>query len=135
MREVGEHRLRQALALADGTPGELVTALLPTMFSTPMPRATMDAFRAGMETFHPRGFRAMARACAENVRDVLAHIRVPTLLLYGDRDMRATLRVAEDLEAAIPDARLVVLRDTGHLCNLEAPGEFNAAVRDFLASG
>jgi pimeloyl-ACP methyl ester carboxylesterase len=54
------------------------------------------------------------------------------LLVYGDRDVRAPLSVAQDLQAAISRSRLVVLPDAGHVCNVEAPEEFNAAVRDFL---
>jgi pimeloyl-ACP methyl ester carboxylesterase len=130
--EVAEPRLRQALALADGAPAEFVAALLPTMFSKPMPRETVDDFRASMEAFHPRGFRAMALASAEDVRDALPHVDVPTLLVYGDRDVRAPLTVAEDLQAAISGSRLVVLPDAGHVCNVEAPDEFNVAVRDFI---
>jgi len=130
--EAAEQRLRQALALADGTPEAFVGALLPTMFSKPMPRETVDAFRASMQAFHPRGFRAMAQASAEDVRDVLPHLDVPTLLVYGDRDVRAPLTVAEALQAGISGSRLVVLPDAGHVCNIEAPDEFNDAVRDFL---
>jgi pimeloyl-ACP methyl ester carboxylesterase len=133
--EAAEQRLRQSLALADGAPEALVAALLPTMFSKPMPPETVAGFREGMLAFHPRGFRAMARASAQDVRDVLHHIDVPTLLLYGDRDVRAPMTVARALEAAIPTSRLVVLPAAGHVCNVEAPDEFNAAVRDFLASG
>jgi pimeloyl-ACP methyl ester carboxylesterase len=132
---VAEHRLRQALALAEGTPEEFVSALLPTMFSETTPRETVDDFRASMQSFHPRGFRAMARASAEDVRDVLPHIDVPTLLVYGDRDVRAPLVVAEALHAAISGSRLVVLPDAGHICNVEAPKEFNDAVRGFLEDG
>jgi pimeloyl-ACP methyl ester carboxylesterase len=130
--EVAEQRVRQALALADGTPEAFVGALLPTMFSKPMPRETVDAFRASMQAFHPRGFRAMAQASAEDVRDVLPHVDVPTLLVYGDRDVRAPLVVAEALQAAISGSSLVVLPDAGHVCNIEAPSEFNDAVRGFL---
>jgi pimeloyl-ACP methyl ester carboxylesterase len=97
-----------------------------------MPRETIDDFCAGMQAFHPRGFRAIARASAEDVRDVLPRIDVPTLLVYGDRDVRAPLTVAKNLQAAISGSKLVVLPDAGHLCNVEAPDEFNAAVRDFL---
>jgi pimeloyl-ACP methyl ester carboxylesterase len=130
--EVAERRLRQALVLADGAPEAFVAALLPTMFSKPMPRETVDDFRASMQAFHPRGFRAMAQASAEDVRDLLPGVDVPTLLVYGDRDERAPLTVAEDLQAAIPGSTLVVLPHAGHACNIEAPDEFNAAVRDFL---
>jgi pimeloyl-ACP methyl ester carboxylesterase len=130
--DIAEQRLRQALALADATPDAFVAALPPTMFSKPMPHKTVDAFRASMRAFHPRGFRAIARASAEDVRTVLPHVDVPTLLVYGDRDQRAPLTVAQDLQAAIPGSRLVVIPDAGHVCNIEAPDAFNAAVQYFL---
>jgi pimeloyl-ACP methyl ester carboxylesterase len=130
--EVAEERLRQALALADGTPNALVGALLPAMFSKAISPETFEDFRASMQEFHPSGFRAMARASAEDVRDVLPHVDVPTLLVYGDRDVRAPLDVAKTLHAAIPGSRLVLLPHVGHVCNVEAPDEFNLAVRDFL---
>jgi pimeloyl-ACP methyl ester carboxylesterase len=59
-------------------------------------------------------------------------VKVPTLLLCGGKDVRAPLTVAEDLHAAISGSKLVVLPEAGHICNIEAPEEFNTAVRDFL---
>jgi len=130
--EVAEQRLQQALVLADLAPDEFMGALLPTMFSEATAPETVDEFGASMRAFHPAGFRAMARASAEDLRDVLPGLNVPTLLVYGDKDVRAPLTVAEDLEAAISGSMLVVLPDTGHLCNIEAPDDFNRAVRNFL---
>ena len=131
--EVGAQRLRQALALSELSGEEFVGTLLPTMFSEGTAPEAVAAFRASMLGFHPAGFRAMARASAGNVRDVLGRIEVPTLLVYGDNDVRAPLAVGEDLHAAIPGSRLVVLPDVGHVCNVEAPDEFNRVVRDFLS--
>ena len=131
--EVAEQRLQQALVLADLAPDEFIGALLPTMFSEATAPETVDEFGASMLALHPAGFRAMARASAEDLRDVLPGINLPTLLVYGDKDVRAPLTVAEDLEAAISGSMLVVLPDTGHLCNIEAPDDFNRAVRNFLS--
>jgi pimeloyl-ACP methyl ester carboxylesterase len=133
--EVVDQRLRQALALSDLPPAEFVETLLPTMFSEGTPAASVDAFGAAMEAFHPAGFRAMARASAENLRDLLPGVDVPTLLIYGDTDVRAPLTVATDLHGAIAGSKLVVLPGSGHVCNLEAPEAFNSAVREFLRAG
>jgi pimeloyl-ACP methyl ester carboxylesterase len=130
--EAAEQRLGQALVLAELPPDELVGTLLPTLFSPAAPPAAVDAFGASMWAFHPVGLRAMARACAEDLRVVLPHIDVPTLLVYGDKDVRAPLTVAKDLQAAIPASTLVILPGTGHACNIEAPEAFNGAVRSFL---
>jgi pimeloyl-ACP methyl ester carboxylesterase len=132
--EVAEERLNQAMALAEMPPDELVATLLPTMFTERTPRELVDQFGATMRAVHPAGFRAMARAAAENLRDALPYVNVPTLLVYGDRDVRASLAVAEDLHAAIAGSSLVVLPGAGHVCNVEAGDEFNAAVRRFLRS-
>jgi pimeloyl-ACP methyl ester carboxylesterase len=130
--DVAAQRLQQALVFADLPPDEFVGALLPTMFSEGTPPEVVDAFGASMLAFHPAGFRAMARASAENLRDVLPKIGVPTLLVYGDEDARAPLTVAQDLQAAISGSTLVVLPGAGHLCNIEAPEAFNSEVRSFL---
>lgn len=132
--EVAEARLRQALVLADLPREEFVNALLPTMFTPAAAADAVAAFRVSMLEFHPVGFRAMARASAEDLRHTLPQVSVPTLLVYGEKDVRAGLPVARDLEAAIAGASLVVLPETGHVCNIEAPAEFDRAVRAFLRS-
>ncbi len=130
-----ELRLRQVLELADLPPAEFIQAIRPTLFSDSTPVETIDAFVANASEFHPAGLRAMARSVAEaDLRDMLPRIAVPTLLLYGDRDVRAPLTVAEQLHAAIPGSKLVVLPGVGHVVNLEAPERFNAEVRRFLGS-
>ena len=95
--------------------------------------ASIWADNAG--TVHPAGYRAIAHSMAEaDLRDVLPRIRIPTLLLHGQLDERAPVTVAADLKARIPASELVVISGVGHLCNAEAPGEFNAHVRAFLRS-
>ena len=69
---------------------EFVAAMLPSMFSKFAPVDRVAAFAANVAEFDPAGFRLMAKASAEaDLRDVLAGIDIPTLLLYGDQDVRA----------------------------------------------
>jgi pimeloyl-ACP methyl ester carboxylesterase len=132
--DVAERRLQQALALADLSPDEFVEALLPTMFADGTPPHVVAQFEIAMRGFHPSGFRAMAQAAAEDLRDAPRQVTVPTLLVYGDADERAPRSVAEALHAAIDGSRLVVLPGVGHNCNIEAPVAFNRAVQAFLDS-
>jgi pimeloyl-ACP methyl ester carboxylesterase len=133
--EIVEQRLQQALRLADLPPDQLVDELIPSLFTESAPADLVDEFAASMREFHPAGLRANSRAFAEaDLRDVLPLITVPTLLLYGDKDVRAPLSVAQDLHAKIPESRLVVMEGAGHLCNLEAPERFNTEIRAFLRS-
>ncbi len=130
--DVADKRLRQALTLAEVTPEQFRATLLPTMFTDGTASAVLDDFGASMLAFHPAGFRAMALASAADLRDALSQVRVPTLLVYGDNDVRAPLEVAHRLHAEIRGSTLVVLPGVGHVCNVEAPDEFNTVVREFL---
>jgi pimeloyl-ACP methyl ester carboxylesterase len=67
-------------------------------------------------------------------RDLLPQITVPTLLIWGEQDVRSPLSVARQFERAIPDAQLVVIPRAGHVSNLERPEEFNDAVREFCST-
>jgi pimeloyl-ACP methyl ester carboxylesterase len=127
-----ERRLQQALRISELPGDAFVAELLPTMFSASAPPADVDAFGSAMRAVHPVGFRAMARAAAENLRDALPLVNVPVLLIYGERDERAPRYVADDLHASIPHSKLVVLTDAGHVCNVEAAEQFNREMRIFL---
>jgi pimeloyl-ACP methyl ester carboxylesterase len=132
--DVTEQRLSQALALSRLSVDEFVETLLPTMFSPTTPQEAVEQFAESLRRFHPAGFRALARACAEDVRPALRRILAPTLLVYGDSDARAPRPVAEDLHAAISTSTLVWLAGAGHVCNIETAENFNREIRSFLAA-
>lgn len=67
-------------------------------------------------------------------RPTLAAIRCPTLVLVGRQDSRTPLAMAEEIQAGIAGARLVVVEDCGHLATMERPAAVNAALRDWLAA-
>src|SRR5262245_53802296 len=50
-----------------------------------------------------------------DLTDRIPSIRCPTLLLWSDADPISPLAVGEDLARRLPDARLVVVRDAGHM--------------------
>ncbi len=64
----------------------------------------------------------------------LAEIRVPTLVVVGDKDQPETIDIAQMLANGIAGAQQVVIPDTAHHLNLEKPAEFNRVVLDFLAA-
>lgn len=127
-----ERRLDQALELSGLAPGELVEALLPTMFGESAPGHVVAEYAEVLASFHPLGLRAMARACTEDLTDVLGTIRLPTLLVYGEEDVRAPAGVASVLHEAIAGSELVRLPGAGHVCNVDAVESFNTVLSRFL---
>ncbi len=126
---------RRTSALRDaGRPSvEWAEEYLPGMFGTDPPDGVVDALRTVMCDTRPAGMVPMLEAfAAADLREVLPHIDVPTLLLYGERDARATRSVREGLYQRIPGADLWVLPRLGHVMNLEDPAMFNDALNRFL---
>ncbi|GAB2526614.1 alpha/beta fold hydrolase [Nocardiopsis aegyptia] len=126
-------RLASCLAQAGLRPEEFVPDWMPGLLTPRAPSGVVDEVTGIMSDFHPSGFRTMARAvAAADLRPHLARIDVPALVVHGDDDRRAPAgTVGAALAGAIPGARLVVLPESGHLCNVEQPGAFDRAVRDF----
>ncbi len=65
-------------------------------------------------------------------RPLLAAIRAPTLLVWGERDAMIPLTNSNDYLKALPDARLVSFPAAGHLPQEEAAADSLAAVESFL---
>ncbi len=66
-------------------------------------------------------------------RDRLKEIACPTLIVWGERDRVVTAKDADVYEQLIPNARKVILKDTGHLPMIERPAAFNALLEEFLS--
>lgn len=67
-------------------------------------------------------------------RPHLAAIKVPTLVLVGDRDALTPPDRSEEMAAIIPVAGLMVIPECGHVSTLEQPEAVNAALIDWLAA-
>lgn len=67
----------------------------------------------------------------DSVEDRLSEIKCPTLIIWGEHDMRASW--GERMAAAIPDSRLEILKGAGHHVTLDAPQEVADAIAGFLA--
>ncbi len=74
-------------------------------------------------------------ACnAFELRDRVAGIRLPTLVIVGEDDELTPPKFSEFLVSEIPGARLARISKAGHYVPLEQPDEVNLAIRQFLAA-
>ena len=60
-------------------------------------------------------------------------LRVPVLIVWGDRDTIVGRSSVEELARRIPNARLEVVEGAGHVVHLDAPRIFNDILEGFLA--
>jgi pimeloyl-ACP methyl ester carboxylesterase len=62
-----------------------------------------------------------------------AHIKIPALLVKGDRSERITQEIYEDVKTRCPQVELAEVTHTDHHVTLDNPTGFLAAVKPFLA--
>jgi pimeloyl-ACP methyl ester carboxylesterase len=77
--------------------------------------------------------RGMLAQQDAHVIDALAGIRVPTLVVVGDRD-EPFLAPCQYMAKKIPGARLEIIAGAGHSSNLDQPAAFDRILLNFLDS-
>jgi 3-oxoadipate enol-lactonase len=65
---------------------------------------------------------------------LLSQIQFPVLIIHGEDDQLIPLQEPGLMNKQIPNSRLVVIPEAGHLLNLEQPEKFNRAVREFIST-
>jgi pimeloyl-ACP methyl ester carboxylesterase len=80
---------------------------------------------------HRAMIRTARRWSANRIEREASLIRQPTLLVWGDQDTHIPIENAFKLRDAIPNARLIVFRNCGHLPPAERSERFVEVVADF----
>jgi len=120
--------------LNDGaTMADLAEELVETMMSPDAdPHGRQLAFDC-MSEVSTETYRAAIKCIVSfEQRKNLPHIKVPTLVISGEKDTNAPAPMMEKMSTKIPDSRYVCLPGLGHLANLEDPLAFDAALSDFI---
>ncbi|MFM9886557.1 MAG: 3-oxoadipate enol-lactonase [Burkholderiales bacterium] len=68
-----------------------------------------------------------------NQASILSAIKMPTLIVVGEQDVGTPVSAAEFLHREIAGSKLEVIKNAGHLPNIEQTDLFNRTVLDFLA--
>jgi pimeloyl-ACP methyl ester carboxylesterase/quercetin dioxygenase-like cupin family protein len=141
-----------SLALVDAAGLHIDGAPVPDFFSLTLDRVAElsyfnpDAFRINPATLPAERVAAMTAnrtALLEyagttmadpHLRERLAGIAIPTLVVWGAADKMIPLDHGRAYADGIPGARLRVVGQAGHLPQLETPDELLAVVREFSAT-
>ena len=133
-------RRQQFMKLAQTERGftPVTTRMLPLMLhpsrvkEQPLVKIIREmAERTGVEAYVRQQKAIIARP---DFQPGLAKIKCPTLVLCGREDLLTPLENSEQMAAAIPGAKLVVVEECGHMSTLERPQEVNRELRKWLAT-
>jgi pimeloyl-ACP methyl ester carboxylesterase len=124
----------------------LVDAAIRSEGKRPILRATnvVQTVRTGVPGFAPLLVRDLLRchpwsfvaatvdALQPDWESHMAHIRSPTLVVWGEHDAITPLALGRDIAATVTGARLIVLPNAGHNPMWECAEAFNTEVLRFL---
>lgn len=65
-------------------------------------------------------------------REYAQNIKLPVLIVVGDKDMMTPVKLSEELNRLIPNSELKVVESAGHMIQLEKPEKLASVVVDFL---
>ncbi len=72
------------------------------------------------------------RAVSFDQTDLLPKIKVPTLIIWGEKDAEVPLKIGQEMNNLIKGSRLVVMDAVGHNAHLENPNLFYGIVKKFI---
>lgn len=76
--------------------------------------------------------RLLTPTYINSVSTDLKHMGKPALIIWGERDAQIPLKFAQRLHREIPELRLVIVPDAGHMILFDAPEQVANALSDFV---
>ncbi len=133
-----KYRLLLAIFGLVGT-GPVIGSAMRSMFSSgflhdPDRQDEVARWRSRIAANDPQALVRFGRAifARDDVLEPLRTLRVPALIVVGEKDRSLPVARARALATAIPDAQLQIVPDAGHLSTIEQPERVNELLLSFL---
>ena len=94
---------------------------------------TSSILRKGLYGGDPAKGAAVALLNTDFSR-IIDTINMPTLIVWGEKDTVAPLRIGRLLEWMIPESDLRIMPELGHSPMIDRPGDFNTIIMDWLSA-
>jgi pimeloyl-ACP methyl ester carboxylesterase len=110
------------------------TRALTRMFASPLGGAAWETAYGSAMMVPPEVRAAMFSRVLDN-DDVLAGIRVPTLVIHGGGDRIVRVSAGRHTTTTVPSAKLLVYDGVGHALQLESPERLGRDLAEFVRAG
>jgi len=133
---VGNRKGMQQLVREKG-PGAVADALLPKLLCDATRASKPDVVQNLRAQITSSSVEAIVGALdalmtRPDSTSMLPTLHIPVLIVVGDQDAITPPPLSEQMHHDIPGSQLVVIRDAGHMSNMEQPAAFNGALGGFL---
>ena len=82
--------------------------------------------------FRDSAVTSLEALLAIDLRDIIPDIKIPVLIIHGEKDNVCPVETGKYLAENLPDARLEIFKDSGHAPFLTKHKKFNSLVKGFL---
>ncbi len=110
---------------------EVVKGLIESLVFNPLVKNAVETMflEVGEETFLHQEKAMMARSACQSI---LPKILCPTLVVHAAQDNVFSLEEHQELAKRIPNAKLAIVEDSGHMSPMEMPQAITALLRFWL---
>lgn len=113
--------------------GNVPKAFSDFLYSSKAPVEMLRRGKKEVLNTEPSIYYADLCACNEfDIMDKLHHINRPALIICGSEDQLTPVKYSRFMAENLPESRLKIIKDAGHMVMLEQPEELNRVITDFI---
>ena len=125
--------LRQKPLKEGKSPTDLAPMLIDSLVGPNCTETAKNKLYQSLVEIHVDSYlKTIAATITYDASGSLTDFDVPVQLIFGEHDKLTPPSIGETMMAKIPNARMAVIEDAGHLSNMEQPDAFNKIMRAFL---
>jgi len=87
-----------------------------------------------LRKYDARAAVVIAPSGISEIEEKLSEIKIPLLIVWGDKDDLIPLRNAYILKEKVKNSQLKIINNAKHACYLDKPDEFKGYLKEFLLS-
>ena len=125
--------LREKPLLEGKTFSDIAPAIIRSLVKPDCKQGVIDELTKSISILRKKPYlKCIKTAFNFDLSENLVDFNVPTQLIFSTHDKLTPLTIGETMHNKIPNSKLNIIQDAGHLSNLEQPDQFNKILFEFI---
>ena len=126
--------LRQKPLKSGKTLEEIAPKLIDSLVGPNCTKVARDKLYKSFLTVHINSYlKTIAETIKYDATSNLSQFNIPTQLIYGEYDQLTPVTIGISAQKKILNSSLNIIKNAGHLSNIEQPDAFNVIINNFLS--
>ena len=125
--------LREKPLLEGKTFSDIAPGIIRSLVKTDCKQSVIDELTKSISILRKNPYlKCIKTAFNFDLSENLVDFNVPTQLIFSTHDKLTPLSIGETMHNKIPNSKLSIIQNAGHLSNLEQPDQFNKILFEFI---